>query len=169
MKVIWAPWRMEYIVQDQEGERCIFCPGEDLGEDETRLILYVGPLSMVMMNRFPYTNGHLLVAPIRHVAELEPLSQDETLDLLVMVRRSIKVLKKVLSPEGFNVGVNLGKVAGAGVEDHLHFHVVPRWNGDTNYMSVLGEVRVIPEHIVKSYRELLPYFQEYKSGFGGER
>jgi len=169
MKVIWAPWRMEYIVQDQEGERCIFCPGEDLREDETRLILYVGPLSMVMMNRFPYTNGHLLVAPIRHVAELESLSQDETLDLLNMVRRSIKVLKKVLSPEGFNVGVNLGKVAGAGVEDHLHFHVVPRWNGDTNYMSVLGEVRVIPEHIVKSYRELLPYFQEYKSGFGGER
>ena len=169
MKVIWAPWRMEYILKDQEAETCIFCQGEKLGEDETRLILYAGPFSMVMMNRFPYINGHLLVAPIRHVAELESLSEDETLDLLGMVRRSIKVLKKVLSPEGFNVGLNLGKVAGAGVEEHLHFHVVPRWNGDTNYMTVLGEVRVIPEHILKSYRELLPYFREDKSGSGGER
>jgi ATP adenylyltransferase len=160
MKVMWAPWRMDYILSDQKGGGCIFCPGEDRGADEARLILYVGPLTMVMMNRFPYINGHLLVAPLRHVQGLEFISQDETLDLLCMVRRSIQVLKEVMSPEGFNVGLNLGKVAGAGVEEHLHFHIVPRWNGDTNYMTVLGEVRVIPEHITETYHKLLPHFQE---------
>lgn len=159
MKVLWAPWRMEYILSDQKGGECIFCPGENRGEDENRLILYVGRLSMVMMNRFPYINGHLLVAPVRHVRGLELLSREETLDLLTMVSRSIEVLKKVMKPEGFNVGMNLGKVAGAGVEEHMHFHIVPRWNGDNNYMTVFGEVRVIPEHIEETYHRLLPHFR----------
>ena len=159
MKVLWAPWRMEYILSDQKGGECIFCPGENRGEDENRLILYVGRLSMVMMNRFPYINGHLLVAPVRHVRGLELLSREETLDLLTMVSRSIEVLKKVMKPEGFNVGMNLGKAAGAGVEEHMHFHIVPRWNGDNNYMTVFGEVRVIPEHIEETYHRLLPHFR----------
>ena len=159
MKVLWAPWRMEYILSDQKGGECIFCPGENRGEDENRLILYVGRLSMVLMNRFPYINGHLLVAPVRHVRGLELLSREETLDLLTMVSRSIEVLKKVMKPEGFNVGMNLGKVAGAGVEEHMHFHIVPRWNGDNNYMTVFGEVRVIPEHIEETYHRLLPHFR----------
>jgi ATP adenylyltransferase len=159
MKVMWAPWRMEYILTDQKGGPCIFCPGEDRDQDEERLILFVGTLSMVMMNRYPYNNGHLLVAPVRHVGTLESLSEDEMLDLLGMVRKSINALKELMNPEGFNVGLNLGKVAGAGVEEHLHFHIVPRWNGDTNYMTVVGEVRVIPEHIRETYKKLLPYFQ----------
>jgi len=168
MKVIWAPWRMEYILSDQKGGECIFCVGHDRSADEARLILHVGPQTMVMMNRFPYINGHLLVAPVRHVPGLESLSGEEMLDLLVMVRRSIGVLKKAMNPEGFNVGLNLGTVAGAGMEEHMHFHVVPRWNGDTNYMSVLGEVRVIPEHIKETYHKLLPHFKGFKTGPGGD-
>jgi ATP adenylyltransferase len=167
MKALWAPWRMEYILSEKEAGECIFCPGDNRGQDQARLILYVGSLTLVMMNRYPYINGHLLVAPLRHVPDLESLTEKETLDLLLMVRRSIGVLKKVMRPEGFNVGVNLGSVAGAGVEDHLHFHIVPRWNGDTNYMSVLGEVRVIPEHIMETYGKLLPFFKTFKQFPGG--
>lgn len=159
---------MAYILSDQKESRCIFCPGPNRDTDESRLILYVGELSMVMMNRFPYINGHLLVAPSRHVKGLESLSEEEMLDLLTMVSRSIDILRNVMSPEGFNVGMNLGKVAGAGVEDHMHFHIVPRWNGDNNYMTVFGEVRVIPEHIEKTYRRLLPHFRELNVVHGGE-
>lgn len=162
MKVLWAPWRMEYILSDQKGEDCIFCPGEDRDQDEGRLILRVGPLTMVMMNRFPYSNGHLLVAPIRHVPGLEYFTDEESLSLLRTVRQSIEILKKAMKPEGFNVGLNLGRVAGAGVEDHMHFHIVPRWNGDINYMTVIGEVRVIPEHIKETYERLRLHFEDLK-------
>jgi ATP adenylyltransferase len=111
-----------------------------------------------MMNRFPYNNGHLLVAPIKHASGLELLSRQATLDLLVGVRKAVEILREVMSPEGFNVGLNLGHVAGAGMEDHIHFHIVPRWKGDTNFMTVLGDVRVIPEHIRGTYEKLKPYF-----------
>jgi len=160
MKVLWAPWRMEYILSEEKEGSCIFCPGDDRTQDEERLILYVGSLSMVMMNRYPYNNGHLLVAPIKHVKGLEDLSHEETLDILLMVRRSITILKDIMNPEGFNVGLNLGRVAGAGMEEHMHFHIVPRWNGDNNYMTVVGEVRVIPEHIIETYGRLRPYFEK---------
>lgn len=161
MKVLWAPWRMEYIVSDQKGGNCIFCPGDQRTDDDRRLILYVGSLTMVVMNRYPYNNGHLLVAPARHVASLELLSDNEMLHLLKTVRKSMRALNGLMKPEGFNVGLNLGRVAGAGVEEHMHFHIVPRWNGDTNYMSVLGDIRVIPEHIEETYRKLLPHFQKF--------
>jgi ATP adenylyltransferase len=115
---------------------------------------------MVIMNRYPYNNGHLLVAPIRHVPGLEALSEDENLDLMRMLRQSMAILKETMRPEGFNVGLNLGRVAGAGVEAHLHFHIVPRWGGDTNYMAVVGDVRVIPEHIRATYGKLSAHFQK---------
>ncbi len=168
MEVLWAPWRMEYIVSNKREEGCIFCPGEDRSRDEHRLILHVGERSMVMMNRYPYNNGHLLVAPVRHIGALEQLSDEEMLDLIVTVRRCVDVLRRVMGPEGFNVGLNLGRVAGAGVEDHLHFHIVPRWGGDTNYMTVLGEVRVIPEHLRQTYKKLLQGFRE-RIDRGGEQ
>lgn len=160
MDVLWAPWRMDYILSNEKDGGCIFCAGDERKGDEGRLILYVGSKTMVMMNRFPYINGHLLVAPLKHVPGIEHLTDEENLDLLLMVRNSIGILRKVMNPEGFNVGMNLGKVAGAGVEEHMHFHIVPRWNGDTNYMTVLGEVRVIPEHINETYKKLKPYFME---------
>jgi ATP adenylyltransferase len=158
MKVLWAPWRMEYIHSDNRDNLCIFCPGDDRGKDKGRLILFVGSLTLVMMNKYPYVNGHLLVAPIRHLSEMEALSHDEALDLLLMVQRSIRILKKTMNPNGFNVGLNLGHVAGAGIEEHIHFHIVPRWHGDTNYMTVVGDVRVIPEHITETYGKLKPHF-----------
>lgn len=167
MNVLWAPWRMEYIVSDKHGGPCIFCPGDDRGQDEERLILYVDSLSMVIMNRFPYNNGHLLVAPTRHAGTLEHVTDEEMLNLFRMVRESIRVLKGIMNPEGFNVGLNLGKAAGAGVDEHMHFHIVPRWNGDTNYMTVAGAVRVIPEHIRETYKKLLPHFQDVKQNIGG--
>jgi ATP adenylyltransferase len=155
---------MEYILSDKEEGVCIFCPGQDRSLDEERLILSAGDLTMVVMNRYPYNNGHLLVAPCRHVAGLEDLTREETQDLMSHVRRSIGALKAVMSPEGFNVGMNLGQVAGAGMEDHLHFHIVPRWNGDTNLMTVVGDVRVIPEHIMESYEKLRVHFDEAPPG-----
>ncbi len=160
MKVLWAPWRMEYILSGEKEGGCTFCPGDDRSHDEERFILNVGSKTMIMMNKFPYINGHLLVMPNRHVPGLEKLSDEESLDLLLTVRKSMDILKKVLHPEGFNVGLNIGKVAGAGIEEHLHFHIVPRWFGDTNYMTVFGEVRVIPEHIKETYRKLRLSFKK---------
>ena len=159
MDVIWAPWRIEYILSKKE-EACIFCPGDDRSRDRERLILYVGPHSMVIMNKFPYNNGHLLVAPKRHISDMESMTEDEIMEVFYMIKNSISILKKVMRPDGFNVGLNIGKVAGAGIEEHLHFHIVPRWNGDTSFMTVLDEVRVIPEHIRQTYDKLLPYFRE---------
>lgn len=159
MKVLWAPWRMEYILSEKEEGNCVFCPGADRSHDEERLILYAGPRVMVVMNRYPYNNGHLLVAPRRHVSGLDDLDQEETQDLMAMVCKAIGALKTVMGPEGFNVGLNLGRVAGAGMEEHLHFHIVPRWNGDTNLMTVVGDVRVIPEHLKETYDRLRPYFE----------
>jgi ATP adenylyltransferase len=158
MKVLWAPWRMEYILNNEKEDGCILCPGEDRSRDAERLILQLGERTMVIMNKYPYINGHLLVCPIRHVGEVEDISDQEMLDMMNMVRASIGVLKEHMNPDGFNVGLNLGRVAGAGLEEHLHFHVVPRWNGDTNFMAVFGDVRVIPQHIQETYRELRSHF-----------
>jgi ATP adenylyltransferase len=161
MEILWAPWRMEYVNSHTEKGECIFCPIDVRAEDEKRLILFVGEWSIVLMNRFPYINGHLLVAPVRHVSSLDALSPEEKLDLITRVEMSIGVLGEVMNPGGFNVGLNLGKTAGAGVEEHIHFHIVPRWGGDTNYMTILGEVRVIPEHLQVTYRKLLPFFRKF--------
>jgi ATP adenylyltransferase len=161
MEILWAPWRMEYVNSHTEKGECIFCPIDVRAEDEKRLILFVGEWSIVLMNRFPYINGHLLVAPVRHVSSLDALSPEEKLDLITRVEMSIGVLGEVMNPGGFNVGLNIGKTAGAGVEEHIHFHIVPRWSGDTNYMTILGEVRVIPEHLQVTYRKLLPFFRKF--------
>jgi ATP adenylyltransferase len=156
MKTMWAPWRIEYILEDREG-RCIFCAAL---ADQDELTLFKGSVTMVTMNKFPYINGHLLVAPIRHVAALDQLEKPEMGDLLATVEQSVSILKTVMQPDGFNVGLNLGKVAGAGIEEHLHFHVVPRWFGDTNALTVFSEVRVIPEHIKATFNNLKPHFNK---------
>ena len=157
MKVLWAPWRMEYILGEDKSPGCIFCPApaEDLRE---RLVLFSGRLTRVMMNKYPYINGHLLISPLRHVPGLEDLTSAELLDLMVKLRESLAILQKVMRPDGFNVGLNLGVVAGAGVGSHLHYHVVPRWAGDTNFIPVFAEVRVIPEHFRQTYERLAPHF-----------
>jgi len=156
MKTMWAPWRMEYILGDKE-KGCIFCKALS---EEDNLTLYKGKATLVVMNKFPYINGHLLAAPIKHISTLDQLSKGEMGDLLETVEQSVGILKKVMNPDGFNVGLNLGKVAGAGVEEHLHFHIVPRWFGDTNALTVFADVRVIPEHLINTYNNLKPYFNK---------
>jgi len=154
MKTMWAPWRMDYILADKKDE-CVFCDALSKNED---LTLFKGNDTMVMMNKFPYINGHLLAAPVRHLSALEQLGKHEMGELLATVERSVDILKRVMRPDGFNIGLNLGKVAGAGVEEHLHFHIVPRWFGDTNALTVFAEVRVIPEHLKTTYDNLKPHF-----------
>src|SRR6185369_3800312 len=133
---------------------CIFCLPDETDNDRERLVLARREYSLIMLNRYPYTCGHLMVAPLRHTAEMNDLNDHELLDLMLGVRSSCDLLRVVTRPEGFNIGINLGKAAGAGVVEHLHIHVVPRWNGDTNFMSVIGDVRTIPEGLMESYDRL---------------
>ena len=154
MHTMWAPWRIDYILGEKE-PGCVFCKAL---ADDAALTLYRGAETMVVMNKFPYINGHLLVAPVRHVSALSELGRAEMGTLLYTVEQSIAVLKAVMRPEGVNVGLNLGKVAGAGIEEHLHFHVVPRWSGDTNALAVFADVRVIPQHIQETHALLKPHF-----------
>lgn len=157
MQTLWAPWRMSYILGDEKPQGCIFCQACD-GAGYDDLVLGVGQTSLAMMNKYPYNNGHVLVAPKRHVADLSRLDEREQADLLHNVTLATTVLRQLMNPDGFNVGLNLGRSAGAGIEEHLHFHVVPRWNGDTNFMTVLGEVRSVPEHIRATHAKLTPFF-----------
>ncbi|MDY6790560.1 MAG: HIT domain-containing protein [Thermodesulfobacteriota bacterium] len=154
MKTVWAPWRIEYILSDKE-EGCIFC---DALAEKDELTLFKGDITMAMMNKYPYINGHILVAPVRHLSALDQLNSEEMQSLLITVEKSVGIIKKVMNPDGFNVGLNLGKVAGAGVEEHLHFHIVPRWFGDTNALTVFADVRVIPEHLQTTYNNLKVHF-----------
>jgi ATP adenylyltransferase len=160
MEQLWAPWRLTYITNAKE-EGCIFCNRKHDGDDRERLVLHRGKHTIVMLNKYPYNNGHLMVAPKRHVGSMEDLKTEEMSDLMAAIQRSCVLLKKALKPEGFNIGANLGKVAGAGVEDHIHFHIVPRWQGDTNYMPILAETRVIPEHLAQTYDRLSEFFKEF--------
>ena len=154
MHTVWAPWRMEYIVGEKP-PGCVFCLARTTNTD---LTLWVTEHVMVVMNKFPYINGHLLVAPVRHVSALSDLTMNEMALLTKTVEQAIGILKTSMNPDGFNVGLNLGKVAGAGVEEHLHFHVVPRWFGDVNALTVFADVRVIPEHIQATAEKLKPLF-----------
>jgi len=158
---------MEYILGDPE-DVCIFCSAVTPMGD---LTLYAGQNTMVVMNKFPYINGHLLVAPIRHISALDQLSRDDMGDLLVTIEKAVGILREEMNPDGFNVGLNLGRVAGAGVEEHLHFHIVPRWFGDTNALTVFADVRVIPEHLHATHSKLKPRFDalDVAGTLGGER
>jgi len=156
---LWAPWRMTYINGERE-EGCVFCNRlkDAEGKDKENLILARGTLGFVMMNKFPYNSGHLLIIPNRHVPDLRDLDENELLDLQKMLALSIEVLEDLYHPDGYNLGMNLGRSAGAGIEEHLHYHLVPRWNGDTNFMSVLADVRVVPQHLQTTYDQLKAAF-----------
>lgn len=160
MKQVWAPWRMTYVGGAKE-EGCIFCDKSKKGDARSNLILAQTPHSLVMLNKYPYNNGHLLLAPLRHTSQLASLEREEYSDLCEALQESVGILAEALKPEGFNLGMNLGRCAGAGVEHHLHWHIVPRWEGDTNFMPVIGEVRVMPQHLLESYDRLRPFFQDF--------
>jgi ATP adenylyltransferase len=159
MKQLWAPWRMAYIDQNSKETGCIFCDKSQTSDLRGNLVLAATRHSVVMLNKYPYNNGHLLLAPKRHENNLALLSEDEYGDLNEALRRAVGIVREQLNPAGINLGMNLGKCAGAGIEDHLHWHVVPRWEGDTNFMPVIGETRVMPQHLLDSYDRLLPHFE----------
>lgn len=154
MEKLWAPWRMKYILSNKT-EGCIFCQKAAEENDEENLILYRGKSSFLILNTFPYNCGHLIVVPNRHIRNLEKLSASESTELMRLTQLSIQTLKTVLKPEGFNIGMNLGRVSGAGVEDHLHIHIVPRWNGDTNFMPLLADTKVLSESLRDTYTRLV--------------
>ena len=157
MNVLWAPWRMEYILGPKPGE-CVFCVPKDTGEDAARFILRRGTHSYVIMNRYPYNNAHLMVTPFRHVPCLTDLRPEEAHECMDLLQACVRILTEALKPQGINAGLNLGTAAGSGIAAHIHFQIVPRWNGDSSYMAVFSETRVIPEHLRTTFEHLKPYF-----------
>jgi ATP adenylyltransferase len=152
-KQLWAPWRLEYVGSAGEQQGCFFCAALD-GSDEDGLVVRRGQRAFALLNRFPYSSGHLMVAPVSHTGEFAALADDEALELHTLASQGLSALTEAYGPDGFNLGWNLGRVAGAGVLDHVHLHVVPRWSGDTNFMPVLADVKVLPEHLQETRRRL---------------
>lgn len=159
METLWAPWRLDYILGPKPDE-CVFCIPGHTDEDEDRLILARGRHSYVIMNKFPYNNGHLMVVPYRHVSNVTDLTTEEAHECMDFIQRCVSVLQRAFNPQGVNQGLNIGEAAGAGIAAHLHFQLVPRWNGDASFMAVFGETNVIPEHLLSTYRRLKPLFEE---------
>ncbi|MBQ7586186.1 MAG: HIT domain-containing protein [Desulfovibrionaceae bacterium] len=160
MKNLWSPWRIEYILGPKPDE-CVFCIPSTLETDAERLILYRGKCAFVIMNKFPYANGHIMVCPYRHVMQLADVPVPELHEIIELIQNCSVVLQKHFHCEGINVGLNQGQAAGAGIREHLHFHLVPRWNGDSSFMAVFDEVRTIPEHLKRTYQQLKPYFAKF--------
>lgn len=153
MKRLWSPWRLEYILSEK-GEECIFCEKIADSDDRANYILHRGEKCYVMLNRYPYNNGHLMIIPYQHVPSPEQLEENVLTEMMLMVNRGLEALRRAMDPDGFNVGINIGKAAGAGIEEHVHIHVVPRWKADTNFMPVLSQTRVIPELLDETYQKL---------------
>jgi len=151
---LWSPWRMEYILSDKDGERCILCEKRDDNHDEENLVLHRGEHAFIMLNRYPYNSGHVMVVPNAHVASTEELMPEVLTELMLLTNMALRLLRGVMSPQAFNVGINLGASAGAGIADHVHIHVVPRWTGDTNFMPVTAQTRVVPELLAETYARL---------------
>jgi ATP adenylyltransferase len=154
METLWSPWRMKYIANNGTPDKCVFCTYPTMADGPQNLIVHRGEKAFVILNLFPYTSGHLMIVPFDHhpsMGEYEPVVRAEMMEL---VNDSIKVLDKVYKPQGFNIGINQGSAAGAGIAEHMHIHIVPRWNGDTNFMSTIGETRVLPEELEVTYQRL---------------
>lgn len=161
MEKLWAPWRGKYVKNVGKVKGCFLCEHLKLKDACKSLVLYKGKHSFIILNRFPYNNGHLMIAPNKHLKNLEDLSDEEANEIFSLVRKIIPILKKAYRPQGFNVGINLGACAGTSVEAHLHLHIVPRWEGDTNYMPVIGETKIIPESLQESYKIIKNEIRKY--------
>jgi len=160
---LWAPWRMKYIerINSENDEECIFCENPKEDNDKKNFIIYRGKKNFVILNIFPYNNGHLLVVPYKHTSEIKDLDSETMLELMKITNIVIETIKKIMRPDGFNIGMNLGRTAGAGVKEHLHMHIVPRWNGDTNFMPVIGSTKVISESLEDAYEKLSKAIENY--------
>lgn len=154
MQTIWAPWRLKYIQMVGKEEGCFFCHHSRSKNDKKNFVLFRAKHTFCLLNLFPYSNGHVMVAPYKHTGSLENLTERELADILISTRKAKRILKHALKAEGFNIGMNIGRVAGAGVDHHVHLHIVPRWHGDTNFMPIIAGTKVIPEAIEKTYEKL---------------
>jgi ATP adenylyltransferase len=157
MDRLWSPWRLPYVSGGAKSERCVFCDAQR-DEEAAPLVVFQGTLCFVILNLFPYNNGHLLVVPNRHFASLAETTREELCEMAILLQHAEVALQEAYAPQGLNVGINLGKPAGAGILEHLHIHVVPRWTGDTNYMTVIGQTRVLPEELPATADRLRPLF-----------
>lgn len=158
MDYLWTPWRYQYITQSGEPGECIFCAAAQASDDRERLVVHRAACNFVILNRFPYTNGHLMVVPYEHAATLEDLRDETLVELMRLGRDTVRHLRAIYRPEGLNLGMNLGQSAGAGIAGHVHLHVLPRWTGDTNFMTVVGETRVLPEDLEVTWEKLRQAF-----------
>ena len=161
MKHIWSPWRMTYIISNIKNTACVFCAARDQSDSESNLIIAKGSSSFVILNRYPYTSGHIMVVPNRHAARLDELDEGCRAEIIELSNRAILVIGAEYKAQGFNVGLNIGEAAGAGIAEHLHMHVVPRWGGDTNFMSSIGGARVLPETLQDTYQRLRKAWKEF--------
>lgn len=162
-KQLWAPWRMAFIQSAHEKiQGCVFCVLQKENKDTQNLIIYRSPHSFIILNKYPYNNGHLMVVPLQHTQDLSALTVEARNDIMSLSEHCIKALKETYQPEGFNLGMNLGAAGGAGIREHLHFHIVPRWTGDTNFMPVLADTKSMPQHLDESFKNLEPYFRRLK-------
>ncbi len=160
---IFAPWRKDFIEKKEPKEEgCIFCNRSKMVESIDSLVVYKGLYSFVLLNKYPYNNGHLMIAPYKHTSELSDLDVDEYAELMKNIILSINVLKEAYNPQGFNIGMNLGSVAGAGIAEHLHWHIVPRWSGDTNFMPIIGQTKVLHEILSDTFQRVFPIFEKLK-------
>jgi ATP adenylyltransferase len=162
MRRLWTPWRMNYLVSDH-GDCCVFCQKLSQDADRDNLVLYRGRAACVVMNLYPYNTGHVMVIPNGHVPTLEDLPADTVVEVMMLIQDSLRILRETLHPDGFNVGANIGKAAGAGIHDHVHIHVVPRWEGDTNFMPIFAETRVMPEMLTDTYDRLKERFDQWSN------
>jgi ATP adenylyltransferase len=158
MQHVWSPWRFDYVSTAAKQTGCIFCAAVENAQQPESLIVYRAQHNFILLNRYPYNNGHLMVAPYKHLSNPEDALAEEVEEMMRLTQRAIRALREVYHPDGFNIGMNLGRYAGAGVEDHYHMHVVPRWEGDTSFMATLAETRVIPEDFATTLAKLKPHF-----------
>ena len=159
MEFVWSPWRYDYMASTgKKSTSCVFCIGEDRSQDASRLVVYRGSLNFVILNLFPYTSGHFMVAPLIHTARFDEAQPDQLTEMMQLAQRGMRALNALYRPEGFNMGMNLGHCAGAGIREHFHLHVVPRWIGDVNFMGVTAETRVLPEDLSTTYRRITEVF-----------
>ncbi len=156
MDVLWAPWRSKYVSEASKGNKddCLFCRVHKENSDERNYVVYRGKYVFVMLNAFPYNTAHVMIAPYRHISTIELMTSEEALDMFNLANIVIKAIRNVYNPDGFNIGFNIGRVAGAGIESHLHMHIVPRWNGDSNFMPIISNTKVIPESLDDTFKKI---------------
>ena len=154
MENLWSPWRMKYVTDADNPGSCVFCTAPAQNDDAANLIVHRGKAAYVILNRYPYTSGHLMIVPYQHVPSIENLTPEVRAEMMELVNEALGVLRAVYNPNGFNVGINMGEAAGAGIAEHAHIHIVPRWAGDTSFMSTVGEMRVIPEDLEMTFERI---------------